>query len=262
MDWDKLKDPIDILEKLGSLILAVVVATVGGLYTCYQKQHDDREHTAEAQRETDRRTDEQKRAAAELEWDKTKKRYENLTTLIPLVTSDKPQQVTLGTQIFISEANNGQAPEDLKDILKTQQQSSPEAVEAVKALNGQRARECKFNPSGIYIHVANDPKQLEAGKKLETLVAQSGGLPGVQGVQRVAALPSHTQLRYYESPQNEQMARRISTRLMSLGLKTVQLQNLSLLYPPPQGCDPPAIFELWIGAGSPLSASGVPVSGG
>jgi hypothetical protein len=232
-------DKIERWAKIAGILLPFVVALVGGLYTVQKDRHD--KATLDYQRE----------------WDKTQQQYANLTSLVPLLTSQNPSAVATGISIYTSEANAGHAPVDLEDTIKRIGNTDPklagEVQKAVEATKVQLASECRFNPDGIYIHVANTTEQLESGQKLAAFLRDSRFT--VQGVQRVDVAPKNTQLRYYFSDTNNQQAKNIIDKLASRGFGRVDPQDLSPKYLK-QGCPAPAIYELWIGTSTPLAADG------
>lgn len=189
-------------------------------------------------------------------WENTQKQYANLTALIPLLTSNNPAQVSTGLEIYSSEAKVGQAPLDLQNTIRRigndQPQQTGAAQAALEASKIQMAAECKSNPDGVYVHVANSTEQLKRGQLLATFLRNAGFK--VEGVQRVDAVPNHAQLRFYFSDANSAQASKIGEVLRSHGV-TIDEQDLSPRYLK-QGCPPPGVFELWIGSDTPLAVDG------
>ncbi len=237
---------IERLEKIAGILLPFVVALVGGLYTL-QKDRSDSLTRAQQQARDD----------YQREWDKTQQQYSNLTSLVPLLTSSNPAAVATGISIYTSEANAGHAPVDLENTIRRIGNTDPnlagQVQAAVEATKVQMASECKFNPNGIYIHVANSSEQLASGQQLANFLRDSGFT--VQGVQRVDVAPTSTQLRYYFSDANTTQATAITGDLKKHGFGKVDLVNLSPKYLK-AGCPPPGIYELWIGTATPLAADG------
>ncbi len=246
MPGSNLDERIERWQKIAGILLPIVVALVGGLYTL-QKDHSD----------TLSRAQQQARDDYQREWDNAQQRYANLTSLVPLLTSQNPSAVATGISIYTSEANAGHAPTDLEDTIKRIGNADPKLVgevqKAVEATKVQQGSECKFNPDGIYIHVANSTEQLASGQQLATFLRDAGFT--VQGVQRVDVAPNKNQLRYYFSDANTQQATKIIDKLESRGFGKVDTPNLSPNYLKP-GCPPPGIYELWIGTSTPLAADG------
>jgi hypothetical protein len=230
-------------EKIANILLPVILALVGGLYT-YTKDRNDQEM--------------QKQQAAR---DLSQKQYANLTALLPMLVSKDPPTVTAALQVYIEETREKQAPESLKGVLLSIQQTQPEhraeAQAAVQAAELQSTGKCKSIPGGLFIQVANDQQQLKNGKVLQELLksAEAEGVPPVQGVQRVDAVPQQTQLRYYFNENNDSQAQRIIHYVEALGYKDIQTQDLSGRYLN-LGCSPPPTFELWIGSQSPVGRDG------
>ena len=114
---------LDRLSQIAGILLPLVVALVGGLYT-YEKDKND----ARTQLREERR-------------DLQQVQYGNLTALIPLLTSQDPASRTLGMEIFTSEAKKRQAPVDLVPAIKRLGAEHPEnasqAIAAVAAANAQ-----------------------------------------------------------------------------------------------------------------------------
>jgi hypothetical protein len=228
-------------EKVANILLPVILALVGGLYT-YTKDHNDQES--------------QKQQAAR---DLAQKQYANLTALLPMLVSKDPPTVTAALQVYIEETREKQAPESLKSVIMSIQQTQPEhraeAQAAVQAAELQSTGKCKSIPGGLFIQVANDQEQLKNGRVLQDLLKSAEGIPAVPGVQRVDAVPLQTQLRYYFNENNDSQAQRIIHYLEALGYKDIQTQDLSPRYLN-LGCPPPATFELWIGSNSPVGRDG------
>ena len=232
---------LDRASKLAGVLLPLVVAIVGGFYTIQKDRNDEATRSAQQSQ------------------DDAQRRYSNLVALIPLLTSKDPLAVSTGLDIYTSEARANQAPLDLQDTIRRIANEQPNqalaaaAQVALEASKNQQAAECKFNPDGLYIHVANSSEQLADGQRLVNEL-RTGGLQ-VQGVQRVDALPAHTQLRYYFSDANNALAASITSALAKYGFDAVDRQDLSRRYLKP-GCQPPAVFELWMGSNIVLQANG------
>jgi hypothetical protein len=118
-----LDNRLDQLSKIAGILLPLVVALVGGLYT-YEKDKND---TRTLQRESRR--------------DLQQVQYGNLTALIPLLTSQDASSRLLGMEIFTSEAKKHEAPLDLVGSIKRLGTEHPEnqsqVAAAVAAANGQ-----------------------------------------------------------------------------------------------------------------------------
>ena len=239
-------DTIERWAKIAGILLPFVVALVAGLYTLQKDRNDSLT-----------RAQQQARDDYQREWDKTQQQYSNLTSLVPLLTSQNPSAVSTGISIYTSEANAGHAPVDLEDTIKRIGNADPKLAgqvqAAVEATKVQLASECKFNPNGIYVHVANSTEQLASGQQLANFLRSAGFT--VQGVQRVDIAPNSTQLRYYFSDANNTQAAAITDNLKKHGFGKVDLVNLSPKYLK-AGCPPPGIYELWIGTTTPLAADG------
>jgi hypothetical protein len=123
---------LDQLSKAAGILLPLVVALVGGLYT-YEKDRDDARTELREQRR-----------------DMQQVRYGNLVALIPLLTSQDPSSRALGMDIFTSEAKKGQAPLGLVAAIKRLATAHPEiqsqATEALAAANGQMTAGKSGNP--------------------------------------------------------------------------------------------------------------------
>jgi hypothetical protein len=236
------------LSKLAGILLPVIVALVGGIYT-YQKDANDK-----ALRKAQDNRDETQKA-----FDNTQKQYANLTALLPLLTSGNPSQVRAGLEIYLSEAKALQAPTDLQQTVSRLSNEFPDQAglvqKAAEAGQQQQAAQCKASPDGIYIQVANSTEQLDRGKALAKLLTATGIMPPVEGVQRIDQPPRSTELRYYFGDMNNIQAGKILDELSRLGVAPVEKSNLNQRYLKP-GCPPPAVFELWIGGSTPLQANG------
>ena len=118
-----LDNQLDRLSKMAGILLPLVVALVGALYT-YEKDKND----ARTQLREERR-------------DLQQVQYGNLTALIPLLTSQEPSSRALGMEIFTSEAKKREAPLDLVPSIRRLGAQHPEnqslAAAAVEAANGQ-----------------------------------------------------------------------------------------------------------------------------
>ena len=96
------------LSKVAGILLPVVVAVVGGLYTYVKDQNDARTLQREEQR------------------DLKQVQYGNLAALIPLLTSQDASSRLLGMEIFTSEAKKREAPLDLVASIKRLGSENPE----------------------------------------------------------------------------------------------------------------------------------------
>jgi len=127
-----LDNRLDRLSQIAGILLPLVVALVGGLYT-YEKDQND----ARTQLREDRR-------------DLQQVQYGNLTALIPLLTSPDPSSRILGMEIFTSEAKKHEAPLDLVPVIKRLGAEHPEsqsqATAAVAAASGQATAQKTGNP--------------------------------------------------------------------------------------------------------------------
>jgi hypothetical protein len=249
---ERAPSPLDVrlerLSKLAGLFLPIIVALVGGIYT-YQKDANDK-----AVRKAQEIRDENQQT-----FDNTQKQYANLTALLPLLTSGNPSQVRAGLEIYLSEAKALQAPIDLQQTVARLSNEFPDQAalvqKATEAGQQQQAAQCKASPDGVYIQVANSTEQLDRGRTLAKLMSTSGIMPAVQGVQRIDQPPRSTELRYYFSDTNNALAAKILDELSILGVSPIAKSNLDQRYLK-TGCQPPAVFELWIGGSTPLQANG------
>lgn len=111
------------VSQIAGILLPLVLAAVGGLYT-YEK---DRNDARNLQREERR--------------DLKQVQYGNLTALIPLLTSQDPSSRLLGMEIFTSEARKHEAPLDLVPSIRRLGAEHPEsqnqAMAAVAAATEQ-----------------------------------------------------------------------------------------------------------------------------
>jgi len=118
-----LDNRLDQLSKIAGILLPIVVALVGGLYTFEKDKNDARTLQRQERR------------------DLQQAQYGNLTALIPLLTSPDPSSRTLALEIFTSEAKKREAPLDLVASIKRLGTEHPEnasqAMAAVAAANGQ-----------------------------------------------------------------------------------------------------------------------------
>lgn len=238
---------IDRIAKLAGILLPVIIAIFGWIYTSNKDKNDA------LLRDAQQRRDDYQRG-----WDKTQKRYANMTALMPLLTSTTPSVIRAGMEIFTSEANADQAPLDLQPTIERIKSEHPElqksADAALNAAQGQQLRDCQQTTEGLYIQVANSTDQLDAGRHLVTSMA-GANIVRVQGAQRVDAVPNHAQLRFYFSDANKAEAARIEAELAKYGFRDIQRVDLSPKYLR-SGCAPPRAYELWVGADAPLSPDG------
>jgi hypothetical protein len=233
------------LSKVAGILLPITIAVVGGIYTRDKDRNDEALRTAQQQRD-----------ATQKAFDNTQKQYANLTSLIPLFTSGKEEQVKIGLEIYLSEARVLQAPTDLQSTIERLSNQFPEQARlvqlAAEAGKRQQTAECKTGVDGIYLQVANSSTQLALGKALASQLTSDGISPSVQGVQRIDQGPRATELRYYRSQANDLQATDIISKLQAAGLGHVAKVDLTQRYLK-SGCSPPAVYELWIGASSPLA---------
>jgi hypothetical protein len=237
---------LDRVSKIAGILLPVVVAAVGFVFTA-NKDKSDR-----LAREAQQRRDEYQR-----NWDKTQKQYANMTALVPLLTSRDLEVLKTGLEIYESEANADQAPLDLRATTQRIKNLHPElqdaAGDALDAVKIQMGSTCRWDPDGLYIQVANSKEQWTNGKHLKELLTNSGKVV-VQGVQRIDASPPNTELRYFFTEANNAQAARIKAELSNNGFKIVKDVDLTKKYL--KGCSAPGTFELWIGSAAPLAPNG------
>jgi hypothetical protein len=114
---------LDRLSKIAGILLPLVLALVGGLYTYVKDKSDARNLQREEKR------------------DLQQTQYANLTALIPLMTSSDQSNRLLALEIFTSEAKKHQAPLDLIPSIERLGNEHPEhlkeALAAVAAAQGQ-----------------------------------------------------------------------------------------------------------------------------
>lgn len=235
---------LDRVSKFAGILLPVIVGLVGAIYTI---QKDKSDENAEAQ--------ETKRQIAQAQ-------YANFAALLPLLVSNDDKQISIAFDIFNQEAADKQAPQSLRPLIQqigeTKPQLRAQAQAAEQAASVQAGTGCKSFPSGLFLQVANDKAQLQDGQALAARLKSEVGLPPVQGVQRVDAVPQQTQLRYYFSTANDSDATKLVAVLNRLGFTNVVKQDLSSLYLKNKACSPPPTFELWIGSSDALDARGLP----
>jgi hypothetical protein len=125
---------LDQLSKIAGILLPLVVAAVGGLYT-YEKDKGDA-RTLQRQEKRDLR----------------QVKYANLTALVPLLTSQDASSRLLAMEIFASEARKHEAPLDLLPAIQRLGDEHPEhlkaAMAAVAAAEEQSQAQKSSKPSG------------------------------------------------------------------------------------------------------------------
>jgi len=128
-----LDDHLDRLSKLAGILLPLVLALVGGLYTYTKDKNDARNLQREERR------------------DLQQVQYANLTALIPLLTSQDQSSRLLAIEIFTSEAKKHQAPLDLVPSIERLGNEHPEhlkqAMAAVAAAQEQMKEQQNRNQS-------------------------------------------------------------------------------------------------------------------
>ena len=128
-----LDNQLDRLSKLAGILLPLVLALVGGLYTYTKDKNDARNLQREERR------------------DLQQVQYANLTALIPLLTSQDQTNRLLAIEIFTSEAKKHQAPLDLVPSIERLGNEHPEhlrqAMAAVAAAQEQMKEEQNRNQS-------------------------------------------------------------------------------------------------------------------
>ncbi len=240
---------LDRLSKIAGILVPLVIGAVGALYTIEKDKSDQATRDAQLKRDQDQRT-----------FDNAQKQYSNLTALLPLLTSDKPNEVKIGLEVYIAETKDSQAPIDLQLSIQQLSNQFPEQAalvqRAAEAGREQQKTQCTANPDGLYIQVANSTEQLDRGKSLARALANHLTWP-IQGVQRIDQGPAVNQLRYYFNPDNDARAANIITALAQSGISPIQKQDLTQRYLK-SGCAPPHVFELWMGTSTPLGASSLP----
>lgn len=235
---------LDRAAKIGGILLPVVLGIVGGAYTYYKDRNDERSHDLEKAQQV------------------VQAQYANFAALLPLMVSNDDKQVSTALDIYYQEAGIGLAPQSLRPVIQQIGTNKPQlraqAQAADQAASVQAGAGCKQFTKGLFIQVANDPEQLKNGQTLASLLKSQAGLPPVQGVQRVDAVPQQTQLRYYASTDNDPEADRVLSSLRDLGFTSVAKQDLSARYLKDKQCPPPPTFELWVGAADALGPGGLP----
>jgi len=128
-----LDDHLDRLSKIAGILLPLVLALVGGLYTYTKDKNDARNLQREERR------------------DLQQVQYANLTALIPLLTSQDQSSRLLAIEIFTSEAKKHQAPLDLVPSIERLGNEHPEhlkqAMAAVAAAQEQMKEQQNRNQS-------------------------------------------------------------------------------------------------------------------
>ena len=233
---------LDRVSKIAGVLLPLVVGVVGAWYTVQKDKNDEEARKQSAQ-------------------------YANFAALLPLMVSNDDKQVSTALDIYTQEAAGGQAPQSLgpliQQIAATKPQLKAQAQAAEQSASVQAGTGCKEFTGGLFVQVANDVEQLNDGRALLALLKAeqaAAGLPTVQGVQRVDAVPQQTQLRYYFSSANDPVADKVIAALKQLGFSVVTKQDLSPLYLKNKSCPPPPTFELWVGGNDALDAQGRPHS--
>jgi hypothetical protein len=129
----RLDDQLDRLSKIAGILLPLVLALVGGIYTYTKDQSDARNLQREERR------------------DLRQVQYGNLTALIPLLTSQDQSNRLLAIEVFTSEAKKHQAPLDLVPSIERLGNEHPEhlqqAMAAVAAAQEQMKAEKNPNRS-------------------------------------------------------------------------------------------------------------------
>lgn len=110
-----LDDRLDRLSKIAGILLPLVLALVGGLYTYVKDKSDARNLQREEKR------------------DLQQAQYANLTALIPLMTSSDQSNRLLALEIFTSEAQKRQAPLDLIPSIERLGNEHPEHLKEAMA---------------------------------------------------------------------------------------------------------------------------------
>lgn len=106
---------LDRLSKVAGILVPVVLALVGGLYTYTKDKNDARTLLREQKR------------------DLRQVQYANLTALVPLLTSQDPSSRLLAMEIFTSEAKKHEAPLDLVPSIQRIGNEHPEHLKEAMA---------------------------------------------------------------------------------------------------------------------------------
>jgi uncharacterized protein HemY len=124
-----LDSKLDRLSKMGGILLPLVVAVVGGLYTLEKDRDDAR--TLQRQDKRDSQT----------------VKYANLAALVPMLTSQDLSNRLLAIEIYTSELKKDEAPPDLKCSILRLCAEHPGWTAAKAALEAAVAQSKKRNPS-------------------------------------------------------------------------------------------------------------------
>lgn len=99
---------LDRAAKVAGVLLPVIMAIVGGIYTYQKDKNDDRLRDMQANQ------------------DLSQKQYSNLTSLLPLLLSKDPASVSAALNVYTEETKVGQAPLSLKGIIEQIGNTQPE----------------------------------------------------------------------------------------------------------------------------------------
>ncbi|HZT30200.1 MAG TPA: hypothetical protein VFA33_09980 [Bryobacteraceae bacterium] len=121
---------LDQLSKLAGILLPLVVAVVGGLYTYEKDKNDTRTLNRQERR------------------DLQQVQYANLTALVPLLTSQDPSNRLLGMEIFTSEAKKREAPLDLIPAIRRLGNEHPEHLKQAMAAVAAAEEQSKAAKNG------------------------------------------------------------------------------------------------------------------
>ena len=235
---------LDRVSKCAGILLPIIVGIIGAWYTVRKDASDNAARDQAAAQQI------------------AQAQYSNFAALLPLMLSNDDRQVSTALDLYKQEAAIGQAPQSLGSLIQqigaTRPQFRAQAQAAEQAASVQAGTGCKAFASGLFLQVANDPAQLKNGQALAAKLKSEAGIPSVQGVQRVDAVPQQTQLRYYFSDTNDAEAEKVIAALRQAGFTSVAKQDLSPRYLKDKNCPPPPTFELWVGSADALDVQGQP----
>lgn len=177
-------------------------------------------------------------------------KFANFSSLLPLLTSDKPEAQSAGLEIYTAQAQKDLAPVELKPLIeRLAGKGSTAAQAALTAVQNQQSRDaCNSLPDGLYVHVDKNSTQFDDAH----LLGRKLGMAEVpfRGVQHVDHAPSTTLLKYYKGGARDAEAEMFVQHMRDLGLAKVQEADLTSYLR--KGCPAPRIYELWIAPGETL----------
>jgi hypothetical protein len=238
--WSKAEIIVGILS---GILLPIVVAVVGGIYTFVQDRNHDanviqQHQNEEVQRRADRATTLLKHFASESKRERLLaiKVAEELAKEKQLPSELVPAMIELAKNDPAAEVSGAatEATNKITDVTTTEDGT-------LKTVPSTASQTLAKLPARVYVHISNENQRQEA-KQIAAKLQEKGF--SVPGIERVDESPTDSELRYFAGSEPAD-AQTLANELEQSGIK-VKLVDLSQRYKNSTSIRP-RHYELWIG---------------